>query len=430
MSAEDHSALPAAAASDGTTAFGASLRAARLRRGLTLRELARRTHYSHSYMSKVENGIKHPSVELAQRCDKVLDLGGELAESLTVRALAPAAPDAWPRPAQLPRGPVQFVGRTRELAELTAALLPDDSQAGVVPVVAVDGPPGVGKSALVVRWAHRNSHLFPDGVLFADLGGYGGDLQSPDAVLKVFLHELGIGGLPSVATGQPASLFRSFLHGRRLLIVLDNAADAQQVRALLPGAPGCAVVVTSRQRLSGLTVRDGAQRITLPPLGQADAVALLAEMIGRVRVGAEPEAAAAIAACCAGLPLALRLAGERLTNLPAKPLHAFAAELAAEEHALDMLTVLGDPRSAVRTVFSWSYLALAPADARVFQQLGLHPSAEFSITAATAVTGLPPVETERALERLAAAHLIEPVGPQRYRLHNPLRLYARERARA
>ncbi|TCO62341.1 ATP-binding protein [Actinocrispum wychmicini] len=408
--------------------FGESLRSARTQRGLTLRELARRTHYSHSYLSKVENGVKRPSVELAQRCDKVLGTCGSLVQLVGLGDHAPPMLEDWLRPAQLPPGPTRFVGRTVELAELTRALAPEVGHVGAVPLVAVDGPPGVGKTALALRWAHQHSRMFPDGVLFADLGGYGGDVQSPETVLKEFLHSL---GGPVAAEVSLAPVFRSVLHGKQLLIVLDNAADAQQVRLLLPGAPGCAVVVTSRHRLPGLSVRDGARRITITPLGERDSVDLLAHVAGQDRVRAEPEGAAAVARGCAGFPLALRLAGERLTDLPGTRLRAFAADLAMDEHGLNMLAVLGDPGSTARTVFSWSYLALDPGDAQVFQRLGLYPSGEISpeISAAVAVeaTGLRPEAAERVLRRLAEAHLIEPVGPHLYKLYNPLRLYARER---
>lgn len=395
---------------------------------MSVRELARRTHYSHSYVSKVENGVKVASIGLAERCDMVLDMGGALVEVLRASE-APAVSDHDDRirPLQLPPGPTRFVGRAAELCRLTAALVPEQRPAGAVPMVAVDGPPGVGKSALVFRWAHENSHHFPDGVLFADLGGHGGDPQAPRAVLEDFLSALNGRALPTI--GQPAALLRSLLHGRKVLIVLDNAASVQQVRALLPGAPGCAIVVTSRHRLPGLSVRDGARRITVEPLADADAVELLSQTMGEDRVQADPEGAAAIARICGGLPLAVQLAGERLTTMPSKALHTFATELEVEEHGLTMLSVIGDPRSAVRTVFSWSYRALDPGDARVFRQLGLHPNAEFSTDVAAVATGLGPAETECALQRLAAAHLIEPAGPQRYKLHSLLRMYARERAR-
>ncbi|MEU4767426.1 helix-turn-helix domain-containing protein [Actinosynnema sp. NPDC023794] len=408
----------------GDAAFGPSLRTARIRQRLSVRELGRRTFYSHSYVSKIENGVKHPSAEFARQCDRTLELDGALLQLL----VAPVAADRWPRPAQLPPGPARFAGHAAELALLTASLVRDRCPSGTVPLVAVTGPPGVGKTALVVRWAHQNTHLFPDGVLYADLGGHGGAPRSPAVVLEDFLEALGSDRVAADLT-RPVSLLGSLLHDKKLLVVLDDAASVQQVRALLPGAPGCAIVVTSRHRLSGLSVRDGARGIDVRPLNEVDSVGLLGELAGADRVHAEPESAAAVARACAGLPLALCLAGGRLAALPDTTFRAFAVDLQADDRVLDALTVLGDPRSAVRTVFSWSYLALDERDARVFRLLGLQPGPGFDTAAVVSTTGLPASEIESSLERLTEAHLVESTGRNRYELHHLLRVYARERYR-
>ncbi|MCC8250214.1 AfsR/SARP family transcriptional regulator [Saccharothrix luteola] len=293
-------------------------------------------------------------------------------------------------------------------------------------VVALVGTPGVGKTALALRWAHRVADRFPDGQLYADLGGHGeGEPAPPRAVLGEFLRALGVhrDHVPE-SEAERSALCRSLLADRRVLLVLDNARSAEQVRPLLPGAPGCAVVVTSRAELAGLAARDGAHPIAVVPLSTDDGVALLRGVLGR-RVDVEPAAAARLVDLCGGLPLALRVVAHRAVRRPSATLTALAAQLADETRRIDLLSPPDDPSAAVRAVFSWSYRALPPDVARVFRLLGVLPGSDFDAEAAGAATGS---DVRHELAVLASGHLVEEIGLDRYRLHDLLRVYAAELA--
>jgi tetratricopeptide (TPR) repeat protein len=238
----------------------------------------------------------------------------------------------------------------------------------------------------------------------------------------------------------PAAAFRSLLDGRRILVVLDNAASVEQARPLLPGSPSCLVVVTSRDSLAGLVARHGARRLALDMLPAADAIGLLRTLIGD-RVDAEPDAAAELAAQCARLPLALRVAAELAASSPDSRLAELAGELAGEQRRLDLLDAGGDERTAVRGVFSWSYRHLPAAAARAFRLIGLHPGPDLDAYAVAALTSavaggesapatVTATAAKDALALLARAHLVHPVGAGRYGLHDLLRAYARELAAA
>ncbi|KAB8167153.1 tetratricopeptide repeat protein [Streptomyces sp. 3MP-14] len=348
----------------------------------------------------------------------------------------PAAPAGPPPvvPAQLPLNVRDFVGREGELARLDALLARSPGA-----VATVTGTAGVGKTALAVRWAHRSRARFPDGQLYVDLRGYGpGQPVAAQDALAGFLRALGPEG--AVAPGgiaERAARFRSLVAGRRMLIVLDNAHAAEQVRPLLPGGSTCLTVVTSRDALEGLGAEGGAgeaagqvvERVRLERLPAADAGRLLRELLGE-RVADEPAATGALVDRCARLPLALRVAAELIRSRPALTVAELTEELGREQGALDLLDLDGDPHTAMRPVFSWSYRRLDPATARVFRLLGPHPGPDLDAEGVAALAGLPPSRARACLAALRRAHLVDETGEGRYRLHDLLREYAAERAAA
>jgi len=331
-------------------------------------------------------------------------------------------------PRQLPGLAAHFTGRVAELAALDAMLeQAGRQQQGTVVISAIGGTAGVGKTTLAVHWAHQVAGRFPDGQLYVNLRGYDpGQPMPPGDALARFLRSLGVPGtdIPPEAE-ERAARYRSLLAGKQMLIVLDNAGSADQVRPLLPGTPACTVVVTSRDALAGLVARDGATRLDLDVLPQQDAVALLRALLG-ARVDAEPAAAAELAGQCCRLPLALRVAAELAASRPAAPLADLARELADLRTRLDLLTAGGDPCTEVRAVFSWSCRHLDAKDARTFRLLGLHPGPDLEPYAAAALTGTTVEQARRALDVLTRAHLIQPAAPGRHGMHDLLRGYARE----
>jgi DNA-binding SARP family transcriptional activator len=331
-------------------------------------------------------------------------------------------------PRELPPAVPCFTGRAAELEALTRLLDRSGEQAPQAVVIsAIGGTAGVGKTALAVHWAHQAAGRFPDGQLYVNLRGYDPAQPMPPAdALAGFLCSLGVPGqdIPPEAE-QRAARYRSLLAGKRILVVLDNAGSADQVRPLLPGTPACTVVVTSRDALAGLVARDGATRLDLDVLPLEEAVALLRTLIG-ARADTEPEAATELADQCCRLPLTLRVAAELAASRPAASLAGLADELADLRTRLDLLAADGDPRTEVRTVFSWSYRHLDAAAARTFRLLGLHPGPDVESYAAAALTGATVPQAGRALDVLARAHLLSPASPGRYGLHDLLRGYARE----
>ncbi|GIJ61824.1 AfsR/SARP family transcriptional regulator [Virgisporangium aurantiacum] len=332
------------------------------------------------------------------------------------------------KPAQLPADVSAFTGRTAQLHQLTSLLRRPQGRSTVV-VSAISGTPGVGKTALAVHWAHQVAERFPDGQLYVNLRGYDPDepMTAADALAR-FLAVLGVADsdIP-VETDERAARYRTETAGRRMLIVLDNVLSEDHVRPLLPGTGSCAVVVTSRDRLAGLVARDGATRLDLDLLPEADAVALLRQLIG-VRVDAEPEAAGALASLCARLPLALRVAAELAVSRATTSLAQLVAELGNRDHLLDRLDAGGDPHAAVAAVFSWSYRHL-PADvARVFRLFGLHPGRDADAYAVAALADTDLDAARRALDLLARAHLVHPTGADRFGMHDLLWAYAKDEA--
>jgi DNA-binding SARP family transcriptional activator/tetratricopeptide (TPR) repeat protein len=324
-----------------------------------------------------------------------------------------------PVPAQLPPAVAAFTGRDAALAELDAAL------GGGVGVAGVWGSAGIGKTALAVHWARRMASAFPDGQLHADLRGFGpGEPSMPAEVLRGFLDALGIAPhrIPTDLTAR-TGLYRSLLAGRRVLVVLDNAASAEQVRPLLPAGSGSFAVVTSRHQLTSLVAVDGARPVALELPTADEAWQMLAGRVGAERLRESPRAARDIIAACARLPLALSVAAARATV--DSGLDALARDLYAERTRLDVLDG-GEPSTSLRAVFSWSYRRLRPAAARVFRLLAVHPGPVLSVPGAASLTGWPADQVRAHLGELAAAHLAERAGPDAFSCHDLLRAYATE----
>ncbi|MFE6049357.1 ATP-binding protein [Kitasatospora sp. NPDC056446] len=347
---------------------------------------------------------------------------------------------AAPRPRQLPADVRGFVNRVEELRALDAVLAgpaevpPGGSSSGGstdAAVIVIAGTAGAGKTSLALHWAHQARDRFPDGQLYVNLRGYDpGRPVTVQEALHRFLTSLGVPA-PSVPEDPDAAaaLFRSLLADRRVLVVLDNAAAASQVRPLLPGSSGSLVLVTSRSRLSGLAVRDGARRLTLGTLPEPEAVALLRAVTAGHRPQDDPGQLTELARLCARLPLALRIAAERAASLPHMGLDELIADLRDESALWDALSVGEDgDADAVRTVFAWSYRALPDRVARLFRLLGLHPGPDFGLHAAAALAGLAPNRTRQLLDALVGAHLVEQSAPDRYQFHDLLRAYATDQA--
>jgi len=369
------------------------------------------------------------------------------------KGTSPAAPHTGAVPRELPADVAAFTGRSAELAELDGLLAATvsteaDARAGAdgevagrgaaagpapaAVISAVSGTAGVGKTALAVHWAHRAAAAgrFPDGQLHVNLRGYDpARPMTPADALAGFLRALGVPGrdIPP-DQDQRAARYRSLLSGKRMLVLLDNASHAEQVRPLLPGTPGCAVLVTSRDALAGLVARDGAARLDLDLLPLGEATALLTALIGEP-ARADPNAAAELARQCARLPLALRVAAERAAARPRVPLADLVADLVGQQQRLDLLDAGDDPRTAVRAVFSWSYQELSDRAARMFRLLGLHPGPDISVPAAASLAATAETDARHLLQGLARAHLIAEHVPGRYALHDLLRAYAAEQAR-
>ncbi|MGM1059889.1 BTAD domain-containing putative transcriptional regulator [Saccharothrix sp. Mg75] len=325
------------------------------------------------------------------------------------------------RPAQLPRPLDAFVGRQDEVEALSTAA------ADGAGLIAVTGMAGIGKTTLAVHLAHQVSGHFPDGLLHADLRGFHPDDKAvdPAAQLGDFLHALGVRPA-DVPDGEQArsGLFRSLLAGRRALVLLDNARDAEQVRPLLPGA-GSLAVITSRDDLAGLVASHNAHAVRLDVLDEGAAREVLVRRLGKRRVGAEEHVVGAILAACARLPLALAVVAARAATRPSFSLATLADDLADTRGGLDALST-GDVALDVRAVFSWSCDALSPAAARLFRLLALLPGDDVGVPAVAAALGEQPSRARRLLAELCAAHLLTEHAPGRYSPHDLLRAYATE----
>jgi tetratricopeptide (TPR) repeat protein/transcriptional regulator with XRE-family HTH domain len=447
--------------------FGALLRARRQAGGLSQLELAEQSGLAVRTISDLERGrTRWPYPDSLHRLADALGLSGTARADFTAaagRRLGPVAPVGRAAPAAgraaaaereepggreeparraaaaaAARGPVPrllpaavpgFVGRDGQVAALWKVL---EQPGGTAVIAAIGGTAGVGKTTLAVHWAHQAAREFPDGQLFIDLRGFdpsGAPVRPVDAV-RVLLDALEVRAdrLPQTEEAQ-LGLYRSLLAGKRMLIVLDNARDAAQVRPLLPGAATCRTIVTSRNRLPGLTAIEAARPLMLDVLTSDEAHELLRQRLGEERVAAEPDAAARIVASCEYLPLALSVIAARAWARPELPLANVATALATSP-ALDALAAGGDPAADVRAAFSWSFRQLDRAAARVFRLASLHPGREFDAYAVAALAGISAAEAGRLLDLLAQACLLRQTEPLRFSLHDLLRSYARELAEA
>ncbi|GIF53495.1 DNA-binding SARP family transcriptional activator [Asanoa ferruginea] len=352
-----------------------------------------------------------PGPELAGYRQRVLRQQWRPAAARPVRATVPF---------QVPAAPADFTGRAAPLREVHRLL--DQPTAAVV--CAICGVGGVGKTAVAAMVASGLRAAYPDGQLFVDLRGSGPAPLHPVEALGSLLRALGVErDLPADVT-ERAGLYRSILADRRVLVVLDDARDAAQVRQLLPGPGRCTALVTSRRRLVDLA---GARLVDLDLLSAGEAVELLAAVAGRARVEAEPRAATALVVACGRLPLAVRIAGVRLASRPGWSLHAFVERLADERHRLDELRA-GD--LDVRATFERSYAQLAPPEARTFRLLALAPGVQIGLQAAAALLGIDPAAAEHGLDSLVSVNLLQWLPGDRFTFHNLLRLYAIELAGA
>jgi DNA-binding SARP family transcriptional activator/tetratricopeptide (TPR) repeat protein len=333
-------------------------------------------------------------------------------------------------PRQLPAVVRHFAGRAEQMQQLTG--LTDEATAATDagPIVAISGIAGIGKTTLAVHWGRQVADRFPDGQLYIDLRGFDATRAPvrPAEALHDFLSALGMTAdqIPSSLTGQVA-LYRSLLAGKQLIVVLDNASDAEQVRPLLPGAPGSLVLVTSRRQLISLVAAEEAHVIALDLLTSTEAHELLGRRLGAQRISTEPAATAELIGLCAGLPLALAIVASRAAINSGVQLSALAAELRAAERRLDGLSA---DEVNIRAAFSWSYGQLASDAARMFRLLAVHPGPDLTAEAAASLAGVPPERARQILAELRAVGLLAERALGRYRLHDLLRVYAAEQARA
>ncbi|MEU0882456.1 tetratricopeptide repeat protein [Lentzea sp. NPDC005914] len=311
---------------------------------------------------------------------------------------------------------------------LTAELDAEDEPGAMVVISAIGGTGGIGKTSLALHWAHHNLDRFPDGQLYIDLRGFapGGVPISSAAALRCFLDGLGVGSAAiPVQLDAQIGLYRSLVAGKRMLILIDNAPDTEHLVPLLPGSPTCTVLVTSRRSLAGLTAMHGARSLNLDVLTDTEARELLARHLGEARLAAEPAAVTGLVNFCAGLPLALKLVTVRAAGHRNFPLGVFADELRDHAARLDGLDT-GDTNSSIRAVFSWSYDALPAAAASLYGLLGLAPGPDISLPAVASLAQSPATEVTGLLRELESGYLVTQRVPNRYEMHDLVRLYAAE----
>jgi tetratricopeptide (TPR) repeat protein/transcriptional regulator with XRE-family HTH domain len=425
------------------------LRGLRHEVGMTQEELARKSGLSVRAISDLERGRStRPYPRTARMLADAMALSGADRDELlraardgqqtgrhddaagTDPGRRPGREPASLAPRQLPAGIAHISGRDRELAELDELLDQDVRPSAAVVIAAISGMPGVGKTALAVHWARRAASRFPDGQLHANLRGFdaAGQPAEPGDIIRGFLEALQVPAdkIPAGLDAQ-AALYRTLVASRRMIIVLDNARDAAQLRPLLPGSAACVVLVTSRRQLTGLAAAESAYLLTLDPLARSDAHELLTSRLGADRSTGEPDAVSSLVDSCARLPLALSIAAARAAARPGFPLRVLARQLQDRQRRLNALDA-GEAAASIRAVFSWSYDQLSAGAARMFRLLGVHPGPDVSIPAAASMAAVPPEEASRLLSELTQSHLMTEHFPGRFEFHDLLRAYAAERA--
>ncbi|MEU8020653.1 tetratricopeptide repeat protein [Micromonospora haikouensis] len=376
-----------------------------------------RTHDARDFVAAYRRRYRR-----AMRTDPVLDLAA-LQPGVPARSQLAGTDGTVPMPRQLPHDVPDYTGHTALLDELDALAAGD----GIAKVVVLTGMPGVGKTTLAGHWGHRRQSWFPDGQLYLNAEAHGpAPPVRPQEALHRFLVALGVPAdrVPADAERR-LELYHRLMSGRRMLVVLDNVVDSDHARQLLPRADTGFTVVISRNRLPGLSVRHGIRSLTVTPLSYLERQRMLGRIVGGRRAGAEPAALETLARLSDGLPLALRVIGEHVGSRPDARLGDLADELAGR-----LLDIEGDDTDemTLRTVFAWSVNALDPLPARLFLALGLFPGSTIGAEAAAAMLAVDVAGAERALDRLARAHLVDHDTVRRYRMHDLLRQYAADRA--
>lgn len=413
----------------------ALLRRLRAASGLSVRELSRRAKergdwLPTSALAAVLNRNSLPRPEMVAAI--VRACGGDeatvdswLAQRSRIAAEDAAENASRPAPRQLPPAPHAFTGRERELRLIDERTLGASTRA-----VVIAGPAGVGKTALALHWAHRAVEAFPDGQLYVDLRGFSGtDPLPPAPALHRFLAALGTAPEEIPSDGdERAAMYRSLLSHRRVLVVLDNAHSAEQLRDLLPGSGSSTALITARTDLLGLTATHGVPHLRLAPLDREESMDLLGAMVGHGRVAADPEAAQGLAAACGDLPLALRLAACQTLAHPEQRLSDLRDRIARSP--LASLDIPGDEAAGLRSCLDLTRDRLGSAELEALRAIGLHPATEFEPAGIAAVTGRDAAETEAALHRLDGLHLAAPTSEGRWSVHDLVRAYAREQAAA
>ena len=422
-----------------TQLFGARLRTARLAAGISQEELAERAGLSVRAIGDLERGrTRRPyprTLRVLADALGISDPSTDQAEPSGVeerpdRSTPVAGRDTSAVPRQLPPGVGHFTGRTQELATLSTLSAQALRDGTAVVITAIAGTAGVGKTALAVCFSHQVAEQFPDGQLHVNLRGFdpAGTPLPPAAAIRRLLDALDVPAqrIPTELDAQTA-LYRTLLAGRRMLILLDNARDTDQVRPLLPGTPGCLVIVTSRNLLADLIAVEGAVPLTVDLLTRDEARELLERRLGPDRVAGEPTAVDQLIDLCAGLPLALNITASRVITHPGTPLGLLAARLRNTRSRLDVFSA-GVGTANLRAVLSWSYQTLTAPTARMFRLLGAHPGPDISVAAAASLAAVDCDQARNTLDELTAAHLLTEHIPGRYGMHDLLRGYAGELA--